>query len=126
MSERRRFVLVHPQARQRAQDAVRMAPDGWEVIVQPPRRNLSQNAALHAKLGEIAESRQWAGKSWDIETWKRLMVGAWSRARGESIVMLPALDGAGVDIVFRRTSQMTQAECSELLEFVTAWEAQTQ
>jgi hypothetical protein len=36
--------------------------------------------------------------------------------------MLPALDGAGVDIVFRRTSEMTQAEVRELLAFIEAWD----
>ena len=38
--------------------------------------------------------------------------------------MLPALDGHGVDIVFRRTSQLTKAECAELSEFVMAWAAE--
>ena len=38
--------------------------------------------------------------------------------------MLPALDGHGVDIVFRRTSQLTRSECAELIEFVLAWAAE--
>jgi hypothetical protein len=40
--------------------------------------------------------------------------------------MLPALDGAGVDIVFRRTSDMSQAEVRELMAFIEAWEAETE
>jgi hypothetical protein len=35
--------------------------------------------------------------------------------------MLPAIDGHGVDLVFRRTSQLTNAECNELIEYVQAW-----
>ena len=35
--------------------------------------------------------------------------------------MLPAIDGAGVDIVFRRTSLMTQPEMRDLMAFVDAW-----
>jgi hypothetical protein len=31
------------------------------------------------------------------------------------------LDGHGVDIVFRRTSQLTRAECVELCDFIQAW-----
>ena len=75
-------------------------------------------------LGEIAERVQWAGKLHDIETWKRLLVAAWGRATGEHTMVLPALDGHGVDIVFRRTSQMTQAEMRDLLGFIDAWKAE--
>lgn len=57
----------------------------------------------------------------DVDTWKRLLTAAWLRARGEHVEMLPAIDGNGVDIVFRRTSQLTKAECAELSEFVMAW-----
>lgn len=120
-----KFILAHAEARQRAVQAVQAAPAGHVVTIKPPTRNLEINAALHAKLTEIADTREWAGKRWDVETWKRLLVAAWSRATGEALVMLPALDGAGVDIVFRRTSAMTQAEVRELLTFIECWEAET-
>jgi hypothetical protein len=120
-----KFILVHDTARAGAIKAVQAAPAGHVVTVKPPTRNLEINAALHAKLTEIAESREWAGRKWDVETWKRLLVAAWSRATGEELVMLPALDGAGVDIVFRRTSAMNQAEVRDLLTFIECWEAET-
>lgn len=91
------------------------------VTVQPETRSGDQNALLHAVLSEISEAIEWAGKKRDVETWKRLVTAAWLRARGEPIELLPAIDGAGVDIVFRRTSSLTKAECSELIEFVQAW-----
>lgn len=97
-----------------------------EVEVSPATRNLSQNALLHAEIDEIARTMDWAGKRRDAEVWKRLLTAAWLRARGESIEILPALDGHGVDVVFRRTSQLTKGECSELLEFVSAWRAQNE
>lgn len=92
--------------------------------VETEKRNLDQNAKLHAMLSEIALAKEWAGKRRDAETWKRLMVAAWCRARGEAVEFLPALDGQGVDIVFRRTSELDKAECAELIEFVQAWCAQ--
>ena len=46
---------------------------------------------------------------------------AWLRARGESVEILPALDGHGVDVVFRHTSELTVAECVELSDFILAW-----
>lgn len=91
------------------------------VEVRPERRSDAQNRLLHATLSEIAAQKEWAGAKRDVDTWKRLLTAAWLRARGDHVEMLPALDGHGVDIVFRRTSQLTKAECSELSEFVMAW-----
>lgn len=121
---KRQFVLAHHEARRRAVAAVAEAPEGYRVTVEPPKRNLEQNAALHARLSEIADRVEWCGKKWDVETWKRLLVGAWTRAINEPVMMLPALDGNGVEIVFRRTSTLSKRECSDLLEFVNAWAAE--
>jgi hypothetical protein len=118
------FILAHAEARRRAMAFVADAPEGWVVRVEPPKRSLDQNAALHALLGDIAKRCTWAGSRHDIDTWKRLLVGAWDRATGQPVVMLPALDGKGIEVVFRRTSSLTRAECSELLEFVSAWAAE--
>jgi phage-related protein len=91
------------------------------VEVRPATRSTDQNSRLHAVLGDIAKQVEWSGARRDIDTWKRLMTAAWLRARGESVEFLPAIDGHGVDIVFRRTSTLTVAECGELMEFVEAW-----
>lgn len=124
MSDRQTFILAHPEARRRAMAAVAEAAPGFVVQVRPPTRNLEQNAILHALLSDIAGRVPWAGKLRDAETWKRLCTAAWLRARGESVEVLPAIDGHGIDVVFRRTSKLTKAECSELVEFVHAWAAE--
>ena len=93
------------------------------LSVEEEKRNLEQNAKLHALLTEIAREHEWAGKRRDVETWKRLFVAAWLRARGENIELLPALDGHGVDVVFRRTSKMSKSEVSELIDYIEAWRA---
>ena len=87
-------------------------------------RSDKQNRFLHAMLGDISKQTEWAGKKRDTDTWKRLLTAAWLRARGESVELLPALDGHGVDVVFRHTSKLTRAECSELTEYVAAWGAE--
>ena len=92
--------------------------------IRPEKRSDAQNRLLHACLSEISKQVEWAGCKRDVDTWKRLLTAAWLRARGEPIEMLPALDGHGVDIVFRRTSQLTKAECAELSEFVMSWAAE--
>ena len=121
--ERQIFRLAHAEARRRAVAAVTIAPDFWIVRVSPPTRTLEQNAKLHALLGDIAERREWANKKWDIEAWKRLLVGAWSRAQGSAVQMLPALDGAGVEVIYRQTSALSVAEVADLIDWIEAWDA---
>lgn len=89
--------------------------------IKPETRSDKQNRLLHAMLGDIAAQVEWAGAKRDAEVWKRLLVAAWCRARREQVELLPALDGHGVDIVFRRTSQLTRGECVELCDFIGAW-----
>lgn len=121
-SERQGWGVINDAWRQ-CREALR-AGRRLSLEIKPERRNLPQNAKLHALLSEIADKTEWAGKKRDCETWKRLMVAAWCRARGEAVELLPAIDGHGVDIVFRRTSELDKAECAELIEFVTAWAVQ--
>ncbi len=101
-----------------------MAGRRLRLSIGDEQRNLAQNAKLHAIIGEIAAQKEWAGQRWEAETWKRLLTSAWMRANGEHVLVVPALDGAGVDVVFRPTSRLTKAECSDLLEYVSAWAAQ--
>jgi hypothetical protein len=105
----------------------RRTMSGRAVVLQVADecRSTEQNAMLHAMLTDISRRREWAGERQDVETWKRLLVGAWCRARGEQIKMLPAIDGHGCEIVFRRTSKMSRAEVSELIDFIEAWDAMT-
>ena len=117
------FRLAHAIARQRALESVKNAPDGYIVTVRGPTRNLEQNAALHALLQEIAETRQWAGQRLDVEDWKRLLTAAWMRATGRGIRLVPAMDGQGFDALYQRTSTLTKAEMSELIDYIQAWRA---
>lgn len=103
--------------------ATLMAGHRMEIEVRPERRSSAENRLLHAMLGYIAKTHDWAGQKRDSDTWKRLLTAAWCRARGESTELLPALDGRGVDIVFRHTSKLSRAECAELIEFIYAWSA---
>lgn len=103
--------------------ALLMAGHRLTLELRPETRNDAQNALLHATLTEIAKTREWAGKKREVEVWKRLLTAAWLRARGESVEILPALDGHGIDVVFRRTSKLSKAECAELIDFIEAWRA---
>ncbi len=93
------------------------------LSVEEERRNNRQNALLHATLADIASRREWAGRKWDVLTWKRLLTAAWLRTRGEQVLMVPALDGHGFDVVFEHTSKLSKSDMAELIDFIQAWEA---
>ena len=115
------FILAHELARRNAQQAILEAPTGYVVEIKPKSRSLDQNAKIHALIQEVSQKVIWAGKLQEVETWKRLLTAAWLRARGEPVEMLPAIDGYGVDVVFRPTSKLTVEEMSEFIEYVQAW-----
>ena len=94
------------------------------VEVKQETRSIAENAMLHSLLTKISQNIEWAGKKRDVETWKRLLTAAWCRAKGENLEILPAIDGHGVDIVFRQTSKLTRSECAELIEYVLCWAAE--
>ncbi len=131
MTERITLPLINPvQAHQAIETAwmhakaLLMAGHRLTLEVRPEKRSDAQNRLLHACLSEISKQVEWAGAKRDVDTWKRLLTAAWLRARGEGVEVLPAIDGHGIDVVFRHTSKLTKAECAELSEFVMAWAAE--
>ena len=100
--------------------ALLMAGHRMVLEIKPEKRSNDQNKKLHALIADVARQAEWHGKH-DAEVWKRLFVSAWCRTQGESVTILPALDGHGVDLVPRRTSKLTKPECADLIEYITAW-----
>ena len=129
MAERLTLSLYNAQQAHQAIQTAWQHAKGWlgaggqrlTLEIRPEKRSDAQNRLLHACLSEISKQVEWAGAKHDVDTWKRLLVAAWCRARREHVELLPALDGHGVDIVFRRTSQLTRGECVELCDFIGAW-----
>lgn len=128
MSESRTVLLANPKQAHSAilalwEWAKPMIADGKRFVLELrlETRSSAQNRLLHSRLGDVAKQVPWAGKLRDVETWKRLAMAAWLRARGEHVEILPALDGHGVDIVFERTSKLSRAECAELSDWILAW-----
>jgi hypothetical protein len=101
--------------------AMTMAGHRLDIVARPAKRSAEHSARFHAMLGWLSKNVQWAGTHRSIDEWKRLTVAAWERARGESTEYLPALDGKGIDIVFRHTSEMSGRDMAELIEWVFAW-----
>lgn len=89
--------------------------------LRPETRSDAQNRLLHSRINDIRKQLQWAGKRWDTEDWKRLLTAAWCRAHKEGAEMVPAIDGHGFDVLYRRTSKLSRRECADLSEFIMAW-----
>lgn len=116
---KRTFVLAHDQARRRAADfSLNEAPTGWVVQFSEPTRSLEQNAALWARLNEIAGQVVWHGRRLDAESWKTMFTASLKKQD-----VVPGLDG-GFVVMGSSTSKMTKAEMSDLLELIAAFGAQ--
>lgn len=87
-------------------------------------RTTEKNSRFHAVMGELSSQVDWprgSGKYLDIEAWKRLMVSAFERANKRPADFYPAIDGHGFDVVYRRTSRMSQQEMRDLIDFAESW-----
>lgn len=103
--------------------AVPMLTDGKKVVVKitEQTRSEEQNRLLHSRINDVAKQVEWAGQKRSTEVFKRLLMAAFLRARGDSVEILPALDGQGVDLIFERTSKLSRAMCAEFSEYIMAW-----
>lgn len=118
------YTLTGDTARSAAIRAVSQAPDGWVVRITEANRSLEANALLHAELQEVSERIKWTNQYLSVEDWKRLLTAAWMRATGQTVTLLPSVDGNGFDAIYKRTSTLTKAEMSELIDYIKSWKAE--
>lgn len=116
---KRTYILAHPEARRRALEAVREAPDGFVVSVAEPTRNSEQNALLWALLGDVSRQVDWYGKRLDSESWKHIFSSGLRK-----LDVVPNLDGTGFVALGLSTSRMGKREFSDLIELIRAFGAE--
>lgn len=118
MTDKRTFILSHPQARANALHAVNTTPDGYAVVIRPPTRSLDQNAKLWAALTDVSRQVVWHGRKLEPESWKHMFTAALSKQD-----VVPGIEG-GFVVLGKSTSKMTKAEMAELIELITAFGVQ--
>lgn len=96
-------------------------PVAVTFVPYEPTRTLEQNDKLHAILTDISKQKQWCGRWYDVTSWKRLMTAAWCRANNEGVEIVPAIDGHGFDVLYKRTRDLSVKETIELIEFAQWW-----
>jgi hypothetical protein len=81
-------------------------------------RSSEQNALLWSLLDQIAAQVTWHGQKLTADEWKDMATAALKRQR-----VIPGIDG-GFVVLGSRTSRMTVAEMTELIDFLDAFGAQ--
>jgi len=116
---KRVLILAHPQARQRALDAVREAPEGYSVTIAEPTRNTAQNARMWAMLGDVSRQVEWYGKRLTPEDWKHVFSSSLRR-----LEVVPNLDGTGFVALGMSTSRLSVREMADLITLIDAFGAE--
>lgn len=107
-----------------AADTVRAWGGPCELEIREPTRNDPQNRAFHSAVSDIARQVVWHGQRLPAGVWKRLLCAAWMREQGDRPLMVPALDGIGVDVIFEKTSKLSVKAMSSLIEWTMAFGAE--
>jgi hypothetical protein len=107
---------------------VKMKPaldSGVALVVQVDKetRTQHQNALYHSIIHQIAKQAQHLGSTWDAESWKRLLVDAYTKEQwsGSSGQVIPNLTGDGIVQLGLQTRKFTKAQASEFTEWLMAW-----
>jgi hypothetical protein len=90
------------------------------VEFKDKKRSTEQNGAMWSLLGQIARQRPTHnGVKMSAGTWKAVFM----EALGAEITWLPKLDEPGMFAFGHRSSQMTIAQMSDLIELMLSWSA---
>ena len=90
-----------------------IAPEGAVVNIKEANRTSDQNALMWALLSDIARAKP-EGRMLPTEIWKCLFMAAC----GHAVRFEPGLDGEGVVPVGFRSSRLTKAEMSDVIECI--------
>ena len=130
MSDKRLFILAHSEARRRACAAIAEAAEGWFVLLCPPKKRRAQEEKYHAQIGDIAKQTTYAGKRWDADDMKRILVDEFAeemRLAGMPLHhdgrLIPSENGRRVIQLGIQTRDFRVGEASQFIEFLYAWGA---
>ena len=110
--------LTGRSARERARRLVDAAPDYAVVQIRAADRTNDQNSKLWAMLTDVALARP-EGRAWPPEIWK----SAFMAALGWEVKWQPGIEGGPPFPTDYRTSKLSKAQFSELIESIYAYGA---
>ena len=89
-----------------------------DVTLGRPKRTNDQNALLWAILTDVSDQVDWYGRRLSKEEWKDVFSAAWKQQE-----VVPGING-GFVVMGVRTSKMSKAQLSELVEIIYAFGAE--
>ena len=110
--------LVSDSARSMARRMIDRAPPGAVVNIREANRSDAQNAKLWAMLSDIARAKP-DGRVHTTEQWKCIFMAAC----GHKPSFLPALEGEDFLCTGYRSSRLSKAEMSDLIECIAEFGA---
>ena len=120
---RLRFVLHTDLVRRNAVNAILAAKPESIVTVQGPQRTLPQNRKMHVMIQEVADQVDWDGARRSLDNWKRRFMDALDRHLSHESEILSSLDGDGYVRLNRSTTDLSVAECEQMIELIFAFGA---
>lgn len=112
-------ILDSRYRRDQAHRLVDAAPLGAVLTIAPPKRSTDQNSRFWAMLSDISRAKP-DGHRHTPEMWKAFMMKACGHAVQFAI---SPVDGEPFPVGFR-SSQLSKAQMSDLMEFMSAWAAE--
>lgn len=116
MSAGQTVILNSERARFNARRLIDLAPPGAVLNIREARRTNAQNDLMWALLGIVSRAKP-QGRSMAPDKWK----GVFLDAIGKKPEWVPSLDGESVVCTGYRSSRLTKAEMSEVIEQIYAY-----
>jgi hypothetical protein len=114
------LILANDTIRKKAKEWIDKAPVGMRLEFREPRRSTAQNDKMWSMLGDISRQIKHQGRTYDPDRWKVLFM----YALGQETEFIPSLDGMSFIPYGPRSSELSVAEMSEMIELMTAWGAE--
>lgn len=111
-------IILRDGPRLRAHALVQAAPDGAVMNIRPATRTGEQNAKMWAMLSDISRAKP-QGRELTTDKWKALFMDA----IGIPADWEPGINGGVVNVGYR-SSRLTVAQMSELIEQMYAYGAE--
>jgi hypothetical protein len=112
------IILYGPRSRGEAHALIDAAPHNAIVTVREQKRTLDQNAKLWAMLSDLSRAKP-QGRCHPPEVWKALAM----HACGWVVQFEMGLSGQPFPVGYR-SSRLTKAQMSELIEFILSYGAE--
>lgn len=118
MANGQTIILNGPASRQQAMRLIGVAPQGAVLNIREAKRTNDQNSLLWALLSEISRAKP-EGRVLSPEIWKCLFMAS----AGFNCTFVAGLDGEGVVPLGFKSSRLTKAEFSDLIEVIHEYAA---